>query len=255
VLALHADVVVCVSGIWQTTCTVVHSGDETFVVDSPVLPEELEALPSVLAQAGWELTGLLATHGDWDHLLGRLTWPDAPLGVAESTAARLAGEPGAAQRKLRDFDREHYVERPRPLALGHLQSLPEPGRVEVGASELELHPADGHTTDGMAIAVPWAGVLVCGDYLSPVEAPMVGAGAAAYRATLERLRPLVEAAEWVVPGHGAPLSSGRALEILEAHLAHPDVAGSADADASPGGAAGDAPPGRAPDAPRRGAAP
>lgn len=188
------------------------------MIDSPVLPEELEALPSVLESAGWELTGLLATHGDWDHLLGRLVWPDAPLGVAESTVERMGAEPGGPQRKLRAWDSEHYVVRPRPLALGHLQGLPVPGRLDVGESELELHPAGGHTADGMAIVLGWAGVLVCGDYLSPVEDPRVGADANAYRATLERLRPLVEAAEWVVPGHGAPMAPDRALEVLDDHL-------------------------------------
>jgi len=227
VVGLHRDVLVATSRVWQTTCTIVRSGHECFVIDSPVLPEELEALPSVLDQAGWVMTGLLATHGDWDHLLCRLAWPDAPLGCAESTARRMAASPGEAQRKLRAFDREHYVERGRPLALGHLQSLPVPGKLEVGDRELELHPADGHTVDGMVIAAPWAGVLVCGDYLSPVEEPMVEAQADDYRATLERLRPLVAAAEWVVPGHGAPMGSGRALEILEEHLTHPDVRGGA----------------------------
>ena len=207
----------CVSGIWQTTCTVVHSGDETFVVDSPVLPEELEALPSVLQQAGWELTGLLATHADWDHMLCRTVWADAPLGCAESTAAFLAAEPGTVQREAREFDRKHYVER-RPLALGNVQALPVPGRLDVGGRELELHPAEGHTTDGMAIVVPWARVLICGDYLSPWEEPMVTGGPDAYRATLERLRPLVRAAEWVVPGHGAPIAAQRAEEILDDHL-------------------------------------
>ena len=183
-----------------------------------MLPEELEALPSVLEQASWELTGLLATHGDWDHVLARLAWPDAPLGVAESTLERMRAEPGEAQRKLRAWDSEHYVVRPRPLALGHLQGLPVPGRLDVGESELELHPADGHTADGMAIVVAWAGVLVCGDYLSPVEAPMVGGDAEAYRATLERLRPLVQAADWVVPGHGAPMKPAQALAVLDDHL-------------------------------------
>jgi glyoxylase-like metal-dependent hydrolase (beta-lactamase superfamily II) len=222
VTALHPDVIVCVSGIWQTTCTIVHQGSETFVVDSPVLPEELEALPSVLAQAGWELTGLLCTHGDWDHVLGRLTWPDAPLGCAASTAERLAGEPGAAQRKLRAFDAEHYVERGRALPLGSLQGLPVPGKLEVGEQELELHSAEGHTNDGMAIVVPWAGVLICGDYLSPLEDPMTPSEPAdrgAYRETLERFRGLLGGVAWVVPGHGAPIASGRAAEILEEHLA------------------------------------
>jgi glyoxylase-like metal-dependent hydrolase (beta-lactamase superfamily II) len=184
-----------------------------------VLPEELEALPSVLAQAGWECSGLLATHADWDHVLGRLAWPEAALGVAESSAQRLARSPGEAQRKLRKFDEEHYVERGRPLSLGDVQSLPVPGKCELGDRELELHVAEGHTVDGMAIVVPWANVLICGDYLSPVEDPMVEGSASEYRATLERLRPLVQAAEWIVPGHGAPLTPSRAEEILADHLA------------------------------------
>ncbi len=106
VVSLHPDVLVATSAAWQTTCTVVRSADEAFVIDSPVFPGELDLLPSLLAQAGFPLTGLLATHGDWDHLLGRLAFPDAPLGCAETTAARLTGEPGAAARKLREFDDE-----------------------------------------------------------------------------------------------------------------------------------------------------
>ena len=70
--ALHSDVLVFVSDVWQTTCTAVRAGDEGFLIDSPVYPEELRALPEVLEQAGFPVSGLLATHGDWDHLLGRL---------------------------------------------------------------------------------------------------------------------------------------------------------------------------------------
>ncbi len=216
--ALHSDVLVFVSDVWQTTCTAVRGGDEGFVIDSPVYPEELRALPEVLRQAAFPPSGLLATHGDWDHLLGRLAFPDASLGCGESTAQRLAGEPGAAQRKLREFDRRHYVQRAAPLALGNLQALPLPGKLELGpAHEVELHPADGHTADGTAYWLPWLRILVCGDYLSPVEIPMLSPGGSpsAYRATLERLAPLVEQVEWVVPGHGAPQSRERALAVLE----------------------------------------
>ena len=82
--------------------------------------------------------------------------------------------------------------------------------------ELELHPADGHTADGMCLWVPWARVLVCGDYLSPVEIPMIseGGSASAYLATLRRLEALVEQADHVVPGHGEPLDAARAAAIL-----------------------------------------
>jgi glyoxylase-like metal-dependent hydrolase (beta-lactamase superfamily II) len=214
---VHADVLVATSRVYQTSCTAIRSGEEGFVVDSPVYPDELEVLPAVLEQAGFSASGLLATHGDWDHLLGRLAFPGAALGVAETTAARLTGGPGAAQRELRAFDEEHYVERPSPLSLGQVQALPVPGHVELGGQEIELHSADGHTADGMALWVPWAGVLVCGDYLSPVEIPMLSESGSrgAYLATLERLRPLVAQAQWVVPGHGAPTDGSRASEILD----------------------------------------
>nr|MDQ6914876.1 MBL fold metallo-hydrolase [Actinomycetota bacterium] len=213
-VGVHADVLVFTSRVWQTTCTAVRAGGEAFVIDSPIFPDELEVLPRVLDQAGFEVKGLLATHADWDHLLGRAAFPGAALGVAETTAARLRAEPGAAQRELRGFDEGHYVERPAPLALGDWQALPVPGTVEVGERALQLHPADGHTVDGMAVWIEWTGVLIVGDYVSPVEIPEV-ASLDAYRSTLRGLRPLVERAEAVVPGHGSVLDRQRALALLE----------------------------------------
>lgn len=222
VVSLHPDVLIATSAIWQTNCVIVRSGDETFVIDSPVLPEELEALPSLLSQAKFgEPNGLLATHGDWDHLLGRLVFPDIALGCAQSTCERMSRSPGAAQRELREFDRSFYIERPRTLMLGDVQSLPVPGRCSIGERELELHTATGHTEDGMTVAIPWARVLVVGDYLSPVEPPKVSPASSteAYIETLERLRPLVGGAEHIVPGHGPILDASRALETLEEHIA------------------------------------
>ncbi|HKG16785.1 MAG TPA: MBL fold metallo-hydrolase [Solirubrobacteraceae bacterium] len=222
-VALHGDVLVCWSRVWQTSCTAVRAGKEALVIDSPVYPDELELLPVLVERAGFGVEGLLATHADWDHLLGRAAFPRAPLGCAETTAARLAVEPGRPQRELRDFDQRHYVERARPLSLPAAQPLPVPGYCEVGDSELELHAADGHTSDGMAVWIPWSGTLVCGDYLSPVEVPVISAGGSldGYRATLARLRPLVQRAEAVVPGHGPVLDRERALDVLaqdEAYL-------------------------------------
>ncbi|MBA2261691.1 MAG: MBL fold metallo-hydrolase [Solirubrobacterales bacterium] len=226
VRALHPDVLVATSAVWQTTCTLVRGGEgeaaEGFVVDSPVLPAELESLPALAAQASFPVSGLLATHADWDHLLGRLAFPDAALGCAETTAARLTARPGEAQRALRAFDESWYVERERPLALGSVQALPVPGRLDVGDRELELHPADGHVEDGMAVWIAWAQVLVCGDFLSPVELPGLEAGGtrSTYLATLGRLAPLVERARHVVPGHGAVLDGVRAGAILREDVAY-----------------------------------
>jgi glyoxylase-like metal-dependent hydrolase (beta-lactamase superfamily II) len=196
---------------------------ETFVIDSPVLPDELDALPALVEQARFAApSGLLVTHGDWDHLLGRLAFPGVALGAAESTAERLRAAPGEAQRDLRSFDEELMIDREKPLALGSVQALPVPGRCAVGDRELELYAAAGHTADGMAVLIPWALVLVAGDYLSAIELPTLNEGGdlQAYLATLERLRALVAHAEHVVPGHGPVLDGDRALSVLEEDAAY-----------------------------------
>jgi len=231
-VALHADVLVATSAILQVNCVIVRGGavqegqaagapdaaGETFVIDSPILPEELDALGVLVEQAGFPApNGLLATHADWDHLLGRLAFAGLALGCAESSAERLKDSPGEAQRDLRSFDEGLLIERERPLALGAVQALPVPGRCAVGDRELEVYAAGGHTRDGMAILIPWTGVLVAGDYLSAAELPTLGPGGSldSYLATLERLRPLIANAEHVVPGHGPVLDGARALAILE----------------------------------------
>jgi glyoxylase-like metal-dependent hydrolase (beta-lactamase superfamily II) len=241
-IGVHEDVIVVTSRVWQTNCTIVRgpagqadsgreatagdAGDasrEAFVIDSPVFPDELELLPALLEEAGFAFAGLLVTHGDWDHLLGRLAFPGAAIGCAETTAARLAAAPGEGQRELRDFDQRHYVARPAPLSLGQTQALPVPGYCAVGSGELELHPTEGHTPDGMAIVVSWARVLVCGDYLSPVEIPTLrlgGGSLGAYLATLERLRAVLADVDRVVPGHGGVSDRDRALAILEEDVAY-----------------------------------
>jgi glyoxylase-like metal-dependent hydrolase (beta-lactamase superfamily II) len=224
-VSVHPDALVLTSGMWQTNAVALRGGGEAMLVDSPYFPEELEMLPGVLAQAGFEPDALIATHADFDHLLGRLAFPELALGVADLTAERLRREPGAAQRELRDSDARFYVTRPRPLALGSVQALPAPGSVELGDAELELHPAEGHTGDGLAVLAPAQELLACGDYLSGVEVPTLGPGGSidAYRATLARLAPLVERCATVVPGHGSPLDREAALRVLDEDMDYLDA--------------------------------
>ena len=225
-VSLNEDALLVTSAFWQTNAVAVRAGGETLLIDSPYLPNELEALPGVLAGAGFEADGLLATHGDFDHLLGRYAYPGMSLGVGESTALRFREQPGEAQRDLRAFDAEFYVERPGPLALGSFQSLPVPGRLDLGkgegAAEIELHPAEGHTSDGTAFFLRSLGVIVLGDYVSAVEIPWIsGSGSLEdYLATLARLEPLIAEAQVVVPGHGPSHVRDDALRLLAEDVAY-----------------------------------
>jgi glyoxylase-like metal-dependent hydrolase (beta-lactamase superfamily II) len=214
-VSISPDALVVTSAFWQTNAVALRVGEEAVLIDSPYLPDELDALPSLLAGAGFEPDGLLATHADFDHLLGRMAFPGLTLGLAESSVQRLHESPGQAQRELRQYDDEYYVVRPAPLGLGQVQALPVPGHVELGDRELELHPAEGHTADGMALFDRAQGLLIVGDYLSDVEIPWIHATLADYRATLARLGALVEDVTTVVPGHGAPHDRETALRLLE----------------------------------------
>ena len=222
-VSISPDALVVTSGFWQTNAIALRSGEEAMLIDSPYLPDELDALPGVLAGAGFEPDGLLATHADFDHLLGRIAYPGMTLGLCESSVERLHRAPGEAQRALRQYDDEFYVIRTAPLALGQVQGLPVPGSVEIGDRELELHPAEGHTEDGMAIFDRAQGLLMVGDYLSDVEIPWIHGSLADYRATLARLAPLVEQATTVVPGHGAPNDRDTTLRILEQDVDYLDA--------------------------------
>jgi glyoxylase-like metal-dependent hydrolase (beta-lactamase superfamily II) len=255
VVALHRDALVVTSRMWQTNAVLLRGtrarapadegGDaislpvagepggarpgeaasEAMLIDSPYFPDELEALPELARRSEFPVVALLATHADFDHVLGRVAFPELALGLADSTAARLEADPDAARRELGEADAEHYVRREAELALDGVQALPVPGRLELGDEELELHPAGGHTADGMAVLARHAGVLACGDYLSDVEIPMISAGGSidAYRATLARLAPLVEEIEHTVPGHGSPRDRDRALRILDEDVEYLDA--------------------------------
>ena len=119
---------------------------------------------------------------------------------------------------MRDFDDRFYLQRPEPLRLADAESIALPGALALGDASVELVPTAGHCDDGLAVWVPWARTLVCGDYLSPIELPYLEAPDGSlpdYRATLDRLAPLVDAAAVVIPGHGAPLDGAAARTILD----------------------------------------
>ncbi len=222
-VSVAEEAIVVTSLFEQTNATAIRADGETLLIDSPYHPEELELLPALLKQAGFEPVALLATHRHFDHLLGRAAFPALSLGVAESTMRTFRSEPGVAQRELRDYDSRNYIERA-PLALGNTQALPVPGRLGLGEQELELHAADGHTADGMLVFAPWLGLLCCGDYNSDVEIPWLSrdGSLADYRSTLKTLAGLLDRATTIVPGHGRPHDAETAKRLLEEDIAYLD---------------------------------
>jgi len=211
-----ADIVVFTSAVWATTCTAVRSRGVTVLIDSPVFPEELAAVPKLLEEHGFPIEGLslFTTHGDWDHILGPLMFPKAPLLCGQSTADRLAADPEDLDSSLRAFDEMFYVKRPEALTLDRLEPLSVPGDITVGDIDISLVQADGHTVDGTAALLRGARVLAAGDYLSPVEVPRLRGPLDAHLHTLDRLEATLAEVAIVIPGHGHPISRDLALKVL-----------------------------------------
>jgi glyoxylase-like metal-dependent hydrolase (beta-lactamase superfamily II) len=220
VVHCHPDVTVVVSRLWETTATLVRApgGGAAVLIDAPVLPGEIAATRALAAEQGLEIGRLLATHRHWDHMLGRLAFPAAELLCAQRTLAHLRADPQATARAMAEFDDRYYLRRPDPLRLDGARSAPVPGALALGDAFVELVPTAGHCEDGLAVWLPWARTLVCGDYVSPLELPYLEApdgSLPAYADTLDRLAPLVAAAELVVPGHGAPMDGAAASRVLD----------------------------------------
>ena len=193
------------SALWQVNAIALPLDGGAVLVDSVVLPEELDALPGILNAAGLEPHALVATHAHFDHLLAPAAFPDLPLCVGAATLPLLGGEP---LRELADSDAELYLDRWRAPSFARAEELAD--------ERLEVVPADGHAADGIALFDAERRLLLPGDYVIEIEIPLVSdAGSReAYLATLDRLAPLVERAELVVPGHGPPLGRERARELL-----------------------------------------
>lgn len=220
------------SGIWQLSTAILSDRGRVWVVDAGYFPRELDAVVE-RAQARGHVEAIAFTHGHWDHVAGWTRFPDVPVLGSASLAEAVATASPTAEKNLRellDFDGRWYVERATPPAWptaiepfteGHVRTL--------GDSEVRALALPGHSADGLALLAPSAGLLIVGDYLSPLEIPFVE-DLEAYRATLRRLLDLLREVDVVIPGHGPVLDRRAARDIAEADLTYLDALASARSD-------------------------
>jgi hydroxyacylglutathione hydrolase len=206
------------SALWETSSMLLIDGDEAVAVDPGVTQAEIEGVRERAGSEGARVVAVVATHGDFDHVAGIATFPEAEAVMGSRTAARIAS--GAAKRELAEEGATLGLSWPgsprcdRVLRVGR--------RERVGPFEIETMSLEGHTDDGIGLRLRDPDVLIVGDYLSPIEYPFVYYSTVAYRSTLAGLAELLRSdpPALVVPGHGAPLDADSALEIAESDLAY-----------------------------------
>lgn len=201
-----ANIRVCQARRYTTSSSVVSHKGQALLVDPALEPSELLDLAADLAAAQLQVQAGVATHAHYDHLLWH---PD------------FGGAPRWASRPAVSTALEHRVELLEQLgavpdwmaaSFGLVQGLEgaESGStapVDWSGPEAVLVIHDAHSPGHAAVWLPAARVLLAGDMLSDLELPLPGeTGLAAYDTGLALLRPFVEQAEVLVPGHGHPTS-------------------------------------------------
>jgi glyoxylase-like metal-dependent hydrolase (beta-lactamase superfamily II) len=160
---------------------------------------------------------VLITHGDWDHVCGIGSFPDALVAMGEETAAKV--EDGSRIEAIK-----HAAEAYGFATSGspRVDETFQRGRaIELGEFVVETFPLVGHTADGSGFRLRELGLLVVGDYLSSIEFPFA-TSPSAYRLTLAGVIELLreDPPETVIPGHGPPLTAEEALSVAEADLGY-----------------------------------
>ncbi len=203
------------SALWQTSSLLLAADGEAILVDPGISAEEVARLSARAEDMGVRVTGVLATHADWDHVCGIAAFPHATATMGESAATRVAA-------RFRDTGVAH-----RASAFGlriagepRIDRTFEPGEaIQLGPFLVETFPLRGHTPDGVGYRFRALDLLAVGDHLSTVEFPFA-TSTAEYRSTLAFLIDLLrrDPPARVVPGHGPELGAAQAIEIAEADL-------------------------------------
>ena len=217
---------------WQTNSLVVLRDGHSLVVDPAWTPAEIHDIHAAAAVAQGERHFVL-THADPDHICGMEAFRDARIHV-ESRSAALIDE-GLSGRFLHDTGAEWGLDFPFEP---HYDEVFEVGaELSLGPFRIATLDAAGHMLDGAAYVLIDEGILVPGDNLCSLGAPLVFWSVSAAAETVERLLGALERYDvsWVVPGHGHVLSPGEARAIGMQDLEYLQTLGSTASEARDAG--------------------
>jgi glyoxylase-like metal-dependent hydrolase (beta-lactamase superfamily II) len=137
------------SALWETSSLLLSNRAEAVLVDPAVSAAEVARIAARIRELGVDLTHVLATHADWDHICGIAAFPNAVATMSEATATRLlarADETTTAERAA--LNGVEIVGEPRVD-----RTFPAGTAFQAGPFLLETLALPGHTPDGTGSAV------------------------------------------------------------------------------------------------------
>jgi glyoxylase-like metal-dependent hydrolase (beta-lactamase superfamily II) len=208
------------SALYQTTCTIIKTEHEIFVVDPNWLPHEVSRIKSFVDQHKDDRKMyLIFTHSDYDHIVGYGAFQ--PDSVIASEAFVQNTQKDEDVRKALHFDQSHYISRDYMIIYPHVDiMIAHDGQtLQFNDTIMTFYLAPGHTDQGLFIIVEPQGVWIAGDYLSDIEFPLISGSLIEYHATLNKVDGIMRehGIQYLVPGHGTVENSVSGIEIRKAH--------------------------------------
>ena len=189
-----------VLGMIPTNCYFVHkedSGDGIFFDPA----DEGERIYSQLTQKGFTVKQILLTHAHFDHILGAYAFKDA---IAIASRRFVDVDRTAALEEVQNFNDEYYIES--PVLFPDITHVIEESEttLTIGKTKLIFFLTPGHESTHLSFVVMPLHLLVCGDYASDVEIPLIEHDSSEYLTTLELLESFIYEYEvkLLIPGHG-----------------------------------------------------
>ncbi|MCC3764076.1 MBL fold metallo-hydrolase [Glycomyces sp. TRM65418] len=200
------------SQLLENNTVVVQGRSGVLLIDPGITGSEMVCLANDLRELGQPVAAGFATHPDWDHVLWHPELGEAPRYGTARCAAFVGIVRSHADWKARAAEGlPPEIAEDTPLDLyGLITGLPE-GATQIpwDGPEVRIIEHPGHAPGHAALFIEERGVLVAGDMLSDVLAPVLDDLTDAndpieeYLVGLRLLEAVADGVDVVVPGHGS----------------------------------------------------
>ncbi|MGX8238009.1 MBL fold metallo-hydrolase [Exiguobacterium undae] len=190
------------STLMKTTSTLIETPDCLIVVDPGWLPDEIATIRRDVEIIRHDRPlYIVYTHAHFDHILGAYAFKDA---IAIASRRFIDVDQAAALEEVQNFNDEYYIES--PVLFPNITHVIDESEttLTIGKTKLIFFLTPGHEATHLSFVVMPLHLLVCGDYASDVEIPLIEHDSNEYLTTLELLESFIYEYEikLLIPGHG-----------------------------------------------------
>jgi len=206
--------VVVRSAFWHFNAIGFWDGASACVIDAGIYPHEIDALRSVVTNAGErKVETVVVTHSHHDHIRGwkrfpgaRVVMPRVAAEKDETARARILAAKATIDRKLDIVDEDFAYPRADTV-------FDESLTLTVGDAELELVFLPGHSNCCSFVWIPSVKTVCSADYLVSPGLPYCRWQAAAFEQAMRELRTFCEErdVQRIVPAHNDLISGTAAI--------------------------------------------